>query len=126
MKTFSRKSLGLFPLVLVIVTVAFLLPALLVLSSLPAFADDIDAIGAVIGAASSAGLLGSAGVYIGYVVTGVGAASLILQGIAFLTGITPSTRDDEYINQAYRAVVKVQKWLDRLALNPPAHKARRD
>lgn len=126
MKTFSRKSMGLFPLVLVIVTFACLLPVLLVLGSLPAFADDIDAAVALIGAASSAGLLGSAGVYLGYAVTGVGAASLLLQGIALITGITPSTRDDEYINQAYRAVVKVQKWLDRLALNPPAHKARRD
>jgi hypothetical protein len=121
MKAIGRYSLG-----ITVVMVACLLPALLVISSMPALANEsADAVGVLIGAASSAGLLGSAGVYIGYAVTGVGAASLLLQGIALITGITPSTRDDEYINQAYRAVVKVQKWLDRLALNPPAHKARR-
>jgi len=121
MKAFGRYSFG-----LVIAMVVCLLPASFVLSSLPAFADEsADAIGVLIGAASSAGLLGSAGVYIGYAVTAVGAASLLLQGIAAVTGITPSTRDDEYVNQAYRAVVKVQKWLDRLAFNPPSDKARR-
>jgi hypothetical protein len=125
MKVFGRNSVGRYSIALAIVTVACLLPALFVLSSMPAFADDIDAAVALIGAASSAGLLGSAGVYLGYAVTGVGAASLLLQGIALITGITPSTRDDEYINQAYRAVVKVQKWLDRLAFNPSADKARR-
>lgn len=119
------KAIWRYPFGVIVLLVAFVLPALLVISSMPAFADEVDAVVALIGAASSAGLLGSAGVYIGYAVTGVGAASLLLQGIALITGITPSTRDDEYINQAYRAVVKVQKWLDRLALNPPAHKARR-
>jgi hypothetical protein len=120
MKTFCRYSLG-----LIITLVACLLPALFVLSSMPAFADEIDTVVAVIGAAGSAGLLGSFGVYIGYAVTGVGAASLLLQGIAAITGITPSTKDDEYVNQAYRAVVKLQRWLDRLAFNPSADKARR-
>lgn len=121
MKLMSRSTL-----LIVVSVVMCLLPGVLTLVSLPALADaGSDAAIAAISAAGSAGLLGSAGVYLGYAVTGVGAASLLLQGIAKLTGITPSTRDDEYVNEAFRAVVKVQRWLDRLAFNPSADKARR-
>tara|TARA_R110001583_G_scaffold155783_1_gene307433 strand:- start:732 stop:1100 length:369 start_codon:yes stop_codon:yes gene_type:complete len=121
MKSISRSTLS-----IVITAVMCLLPGVLVLVSLPALADaGADAVLAGISAAGTAGLLGSAGVYLGYAVTGVGAASLLLQGIALITGITPSTRDDEYVNGAFRAVVKVQRWLDRLAFNPSSDKARR-
>ncbi|MEX1669129.1 hypothetical protein AB4876_09410 [Zhongshania guokunii] len=117
----SRSTLS-----IVITAVMCFLPGVLALVSLPALADaGSDAAIAAISAAGSAGLLGSVGVYIGYAVTGVGAASLLLQGIAKITGITPGTRDDEYVNEAFRVVVKVQRWLDRLAFNPSADKARR-
>lgn len=115
-----------FTTALLAVMLMCMLPLVLVLSSLPALADGgADAAAALLGAAGSAGLLGSAGVYLGYAVSAVGAASLLLQGIALITGITPSTRDDEYVNEAYRAVVKLQRWLDRLAFNPSSDKARR-
>lgn len=121
MGSVSRSTLS-----IVITAVMCLLPGVLALVSLPALADaGADAVLAGISAAGTAGLLGSAGVYLGYAVTGVGAASLLLQGIALITGITPSTRDDEYVNKAQSAVVKVQRWLDRLAFNPSADKARR-
>lgn len=121
MGSVSRSTLS-----IVITAVMCLLPGVLALVSLPALADaGTDAVLAGISAAGTAGLLGSAGVYLGYAVTGVGAASLLLQGIALITGITPSTRDDEYVNKAQSAVVKVQRWLDRLAFNPSADKARR-
>lgn len=119
------KALGRYSFGLVIAMVVCLLPASFVLSSLPAFADSTDAAIAVINAAGSAGLLGSAGVYVGYALTGVGAASVLLQGIALITGVTPSKRDDEYVNQAFRVIARVQGWLDRLALNPTSDKARR-
>lgn len=54
----------------------------------------------------------------------VGGASLILQGVAAITKITPSTRDDEIVSKVQAVIVKLQRILDRVALNPPAAKAR--
>lgn len=54
----------------------------------------------------------------------IGAASLILQGIAAITKITPSTRDDEIVSRVQEAVLGLQRVLDRIAMNPPADKAR--
>ena len=56
----------------------------------------------------------------------VGGASLILQGVAAITKITPSTRDDEIVSKAQAVIVKLQRILDRVALNPAASKARQD
>ena len=61
-----------------------------------------------------------------YVAAFVGAASLVLQGVAKITGITASTRDDELINRAQKTVAWLQRLLDRFALNPPADKARKE
>jgi len=110
---------------LLFVCVLVMLPSIAVLAGEHALVSGDDAIGAAVGVAVMSGVFGSLGTYAGYAVTGVGAASLLLQGISLITGITPSTRDDEYVNEAYRAVVKVQRWLDRLAFNPSADKARR-
>ena len=54
----------------------------------------------------------------------IGAASLIVQGIAMITKLTPSTKDDEIVGKVAAAIVRVQKILDKLALNLPAAKAR--
>ena len=54
----------------------------------------------------------------------VGGASLILQGVAAITKITPSTRDDEIASKAQAVIVRLQRILDRVALNPTASKAR--
>jgi hypothetical protein len=115
MKTLSRST---FSMIITVVVG-------LMLMALPVFADGTDAAIAVINAAGSAGLLGTAGVYFGYALTAVGAASFLLQGIALITGVTPSKRDDEFVNQGFRAIAKLQGLLDRIALNPTSEKARR-
>lgn len=55
----------------------------------------------------------------------VGAASLIVQGLARLAAITPSTRDDEIIGKVQGFLTGLAKILDKVALNLPADKARR-
>ena len=57
--------------------------------------------------------------------TVVGAASLIVQGLAQLAAITPSTRDDEVIGKVQGFLTWLAKILDKVALNLPADKARR-
>ncbi len=54
----------------------------------------------------------------------VGAASLIVQGIAKITKVTPSTKDDEIVGKVELLLSRVQRFLDKLALNLPADKAR--
>lgn len=51
-----------------------------------------------------------------YAVAAVGAARLIVQGIAKITAITPSTRDDELISAAQRVIARVQGVLGTIAL----------
>lgn len=55
----------------------------------------------------------------------VGAASMIVQGLARLAAITPSTRDDEIIGKVQGFLTGLAKILDKVALNLPADKARR-
>lgn len=55
----------------------------------------------------------------------VGAASLIVQGLAQIAAITPSTRDDEIIGKVQGFLAGLVKILDKVALNLPADKARR-
>ncbi|AUY11156.1 hypothetical protein [Aeromonas sp. ASNIH2] len=55
----------------------------------------------------------------------VGAASMIVQGLAQLAAITPSTRDDEIIGKVQGFLTSLVKILDKVALNLPADKARR-
>lgn len=54
----------------------------------------------------------------------VGAASLIVQVIAKITDITPSTKDDEVVGNIATGITKLQRLLDKIALNLPADKAR--
>lgn len=55
----------------------------------------------------------------------IGGASLVVQGIAKITAITPSTKDDALVGKATRWIAYLQKFLDRLALNPSAKDARK-
>ncbi|GAA4493508.1 hypothetical protein [Pseudaeromonas paramecii] len=54
----------------------------------------------------------------------IGAASLIVQGIAQITKITPSTKDDEIVGKVEAFIAGAQRIFDKLALNLPAAKAR--
>lgn len=55
----------------------------------------------------------------------VGGASLVVQGLAKIAAVTPSTRDDEIIGKVDVFLVGLAKVLDKLALNLPADKARK-
>lgn len=55
----------------------------------------------------------------------VGGASLVVQGLAKIAAVTPSTRDDEIIGRVDAFLVGLAKILDKLALNLPADKARK-
>lgn len=55
----------------------------------------------------------------------VGAASLIVQGIAKITAITPSTKDDEVVGKVQKALQVTSVVLDKVALNLPATTARK-
>lgn len=55
----------------------------------------------------------------------VGGASLVVQGLAKIAAVTPSTRDDEIIGKVDAFLVCLAKILDKLALNLPADKARK-
>ena len=54
----------------------------------------------------------------------VGGASMVVQGLAKIAAVTPSTRDDEIIGKVDAFLVGLIKVLDKLALNLPADKAR--
>ena len=55
----------------------------------------------------------------------VGGASLVVQGLAKIAAVTPSTRDDEVIGKVQAFLVGLTKVLDKLAMNLPAEKARK-
>ncbi|HHQ4679041.1 TPA: hypothetical protein ACSP3E_002333 [Aeromonas veronii] len=55
----------------------------------------------------------------------VGGASLVVQGLAKIAAVTPSTRDDEIVGKVDAFLVGLIKVLDKLALNLPADKARK-
>lgn len=55
----------------------------------------------------------------------VGAASIIVQGIAKITAITPSTKDDVVVGKVQKALQVTSTVLDKVALNLPATTARK-
>ena len=55
----------------------------------------------------------------------VGGASMVVQGLAQIAAITPSTRDDEIIGKVQAFLAGLTKILDKVALNLPADKARK-
>ena len=54
----------------------------------------------------------------------VGAASLIFQGIALIAGVTETTRDDEVVTKVQAVLVKIQRVLNKVALNKPLVRAK--
>lgn len=55
--------------------------------------------------------------YIAIAIVVIGAARLIAHGIAKLTGITPSTRDDEIVFTAQKWIARLQSLLGTLSLH---------
>ena len=55
----------------------------------------------------------------------VGGASMVVQGLAKIAAVTPSTRDVEIIGKVDAFLVGLIKVLDKLAMNLPADKARK-
>lgn len=55
----------------------------------------------------------------------VGGASLVVQGLAKIAAVTPSTRDDEIIGKVQGVLATVTRILDKVALNLPAAQARK-
>ncbi|WP_323970731.1 hypothetical protein [Aeromonas hydrophila] len=55
----------------------------------------------------------------------VGGASLVVQGLVKIAAVTPSTRDDEVVGKVQVFLVGLTKVLDKLAMNLPAEKARK-
>ena len=55
----------------------------------------------------------------------VGAASIIVQGIAKITAITPSTKDDEIVGKVQKVLLVTSTVLDKVSLNLPAAQARK-
>ena len=55
---------------------------------------------------------------IAWVLAVIGAASLVVQGLALSTGITPTTRDDEIVSKLQAGIRIAQTVLSKLALNP--------
>ena len=55
----------------------------------------------------------------------VGAASMIVKGIAQITAITPSTKDDEIVGKVQKVLQVTSTVLDKVALNLPDTQARK-
>ena len=55
----------------------------------------------------------------------VGGASMVVQGLAKIAAVTPSTRDDEVSGKVQAFLVGLTEVLDKLAMNLPAEKARK-
>lgn len=57
--------------------------------------------------------------------TVIGGASLIVAGLRKIAKITPTEKDDQFLDKADIFLNKTMVILDKLALNPPEEKARR-
>jgi len=55
----------------------------------------------------------------------VGVASAVAAAIRAFAKVTPNDADDKFASRAVRFVGKLQKLLDRLAMNPKSDQARR-
>lgn len=47
----------------------------------------------------------------------VGALAAIVKGLEVIAGVTPSTKDDEFVGKVKRALGVVSYWLDKLSLS---------
>jgi len=46
----------------------------------------------------------------------IGAMAAIVKGLEVIAGVTPSTKDDEYVGKFKQALGVVSYWLDKLSL----------
>ena len=46
----------------------------------------------------------------------IGGMATIVKGLEVVAGVTPSTKDDEYVGKAKKALGVVSYWLDKLSL----------
>ena len=46
----------------------------------------------------------------------VGAMATIVKGLEVVAGVTPSTKDDEYVGKVKHALGVISYWLDKLSL----------
>ena len=46
----------------------------------------------------------------------IGAMATIVKGLEVVAGVTPSTKDDEYVGKVKKALGVVSYWLDKLSL----------
>ena len=47
----------------------------------------------------------------------IAGASVMMKGIAMITKITPTTRDDEIVSKVQAVILKLQRILERFAVN---------
>lgn len=60
-----------------------------------------------------------------WVTAAIGAASLIVKGLQLIANVTPSQKDNQWLSEAQKVIVKIQAILDRIALNPDNTEARK-
>ena len=46
----------------------------------------------------------------------IGAMATIVKGLEVVAGVTPTTKDDEYVGKVKKALGVVSYWLDKLSL----------
>lgn len=56
--------------------------------------------------------------------TAVGTASILFKALEKIAGVTPTTKDDEFVSKVKKWLGFLSSVLDRLALNPDKTKAR--
>lgn len=59
-----------------------------------------------------------------YISAAIGIASALVRLAEQVASITPSTKDDEFAGKARKVLGRAVAVIDRIALNPPASKAR--
>ena len=69
-------------------------------------------------------LLGTVEAVLMYGTVVIGAASLMVQGIKLITDVTPSQKDDLFVDGIQKYLVKIVSVLDKIALNQPKKDAR--
>ena len=54
--------------------------------------------------------------YIELALVVIGAMATIVKGLEVVAGVTPTTKDDEYVGKTKKALGVVSYWLDKLSL----------
>lgn len=54
--------------------------------------------------------------YIELALVVIGAMATIVKGLEVVAGVTPTTKDDEYVGKVKKALGYVSYWLDKLSL----------